>query len=130
MNRPYAIVQIHKIMNAENIFLGSVNLGFAIVITAICIPLVKCKIRMNPWYGVRIPKSFESEENWYKINAYGGKRMIVWALLPAVVGIAAFFLPLDSDASGTLLLTLLLAIAPLVAILPPIIEIVIFSRKM
>ncbi len=74
-------------MNACNITLGSVNLGFAVLITAICIPLVKRKIRMNPWYGVRIPKSFESEENWYNINAYGGKRMILWALLPALVGI-------------------------------------------
>jgi uncharacterized membrane protein HdeD (DUF308 family) len=55
---------------------------------------------------------------------------MLWALLPAVVGVIAFFLPLDSDASGTLLLTLLLAIAPLVAIVPPIIEIVTFSRKM
>jgi hypothetical protein len=109
-------------MNADNIALGSVNLGFAILITVISIPLVKRKISMNPWYGVRIPKSFESEENWYKINAYGGKRLILW--------IAAFFLPLDSDAGGTVLLTLLLAFAPLIAIVPPIIEIVIFSRKM
>jgi hypothetical protein len=117
-------------MNADNIVLGIVNLGFAILITAISIPLVKRKIKMNPWYGVRIPKSFESEENWYKINAYGGKRLILWATLPAVIGIAAFFLPLDSDAGGTVLLTLLLAFAPLIAIVPPIIEIVIFSRKM
>jgi hypothetical protein len=117
-------------MNIDNITLGSVNLGFAILIIAISIPLVKRKIKMNPWYGVRIPKSFESEENWYKINAYGGKRMIVWALLPAVVGIVAFFLPLDSDAGGTPLLAVLLAFVPLIAIIPAIIEIVIFSRKM
>ena len=85
---------------------------------------------MNPWYGVRIPKAFESEENWYKINAYGGKRMIVWVTLPAVVGIVTFFLPLDAGASGTQLLTLLLAFVPLIAIVPAIIEILILSRKM
>jgi hypothetical protein len=117
-------------MNADNITLGIVNLVFAIIITAISIPLVKRKIKMNPWYGVRIPKSFESEENWYKINAYGGKRMIVWAALPAVAGIVAFFLPLDSDASGMQVLTALLAFVPLIAIVPPVIEIVTFSRKM
>ena len=31
-------------------------------------PLVWRKIPMNHLYGVRIPKSFESEKLWYQIN--------------------------------------------------------------
>jgi hypothetical protein len=117
-------------MNSENIYLGSMLVGLAVLFIALSIPLMKRKVKMNPWYGVRIPKSFESEENWYRINAYGGKRLIVWSSLPALVGIVAFFLPLDSDAGGTPLMAVLLAFVPLIAIIPAIIEIVIFSRKM
>ena len=29
---------------------------------------------MNHLYGIRIKKSFESEDSWYKINEYGGKQ--------------------------------------------------------
>ena len=117
-------------MNTENIRLGSTILGLAILFIAISIPLVKRKIKMNAWYGVRIPKSFESEENWYKINAYGGKRLIVWSSLLVLIGIATFFIPLDESNSASSALSILLAFSPLIVVVPAIIEILSFSKKM
>ena len=117
-------------MNSENIYLGSTILAVSILFIAISIPLVKRKVKMNGWYGVRIPKAFESEENWYKINAYGGKRLMIWASALALIGIAAFFIPLGEGNTTGSALTILLAFSPLVTVVPAIIEIVAYSRKM
>ena len=117
-------------MNSENVVLGSMLVGLAVLFIAISIPLVKRKVRMNPWYGVRIPKAFESEKNWYEINAYGGKRLIVWSSLLALIGIAAFFIPLGEENSGTSALSILLAFSPLIVVIPAVIEIISFSKKM
>ena len=117
-------------MNSENIYLGSTLLAVAILFIALSIPLVKRKVKMNPWYGVRIPKAFESEENWYKINAYGGKRLMIWSSALALIGIAAFFIPMEEGNSGASALTILLAFSPLIVVIPAIIEIVAYTRKM
>ena len=117
-------------MNTENIRLGSTLTAVSILFIALSIPLVKRKVKMNPWYGVRIPKAFESEESWYKINAYGGKRLIFWSLLLLLIGIAAFFIPLDESNSASSALSILLAFSPLIVVVPAIIEILSFSKKM
>jgi hypothetical protein len=63
-------------MDNGSVALGLSNVFVGALIIAVCIPLLKNKIRMNRWYGMRFRKSFESDENWYKINRYGAKRMI------------------------------------------------------
>jgi hypothetical protein len=44
---------------------------------------------MNRAYGVRIPKALESAHNWYAINAYGGRLLLVYGLLVAAFGVLA-----------------------------------------
>jgi hypothetical protein len=39
-------------------------LGFILI--GVSIPLLLGKIKMNYFYGFRIRKAFESEENWYE----------------------------------------------------------------
>lgn len=41
---------------------------------------------MNRSYGVRIPNAFESERNWYAINGYGGKWLLIYGLLLSLYG--------------------------------------------
>ncbi len=45
------------------------------------IPLLIWNIPRNPLYGVRIPKSYASDENWKLINTYGAKVLIFWGFL-------------------------------------------------
>lgn len=59
--------------------------GIAIVLLSK--PLVAHKIGPNRWYGFRFRESFSSEENWYRINEYGARRMIPWALFLAIIGL-------------------------------------------
>ena len=66
-----------------------VHVGLGALIALIAIPLVLRKVPMNHAYGVRIPKAFVSDENWYEINAYGGKLLLgfgLFLLVFAVVG--------------------------------------------
>ena len=76
----------------DNISIGLVTIVVFIVHTILCIPLAKRKIRVNRWYGIRMQKSLESEENWYKINEYGGKIFIPWSILSILTGIISVFL--------------------------------------
>ncbi len=64
-----------------NAVLGLVNIAGACLMVGISLPLVKRKIKMNGLYGIRIAKAFESEDNWYSINEYGGRQLIIWVYL-------------------------------------------------
>lgn len=112
-------------MDSGSVTLGLSNIFVGILIIAVCIPLLKNKIRMNRWYGMRFRKSFESNENWYKINRYGANRMILWSLIIIVIGILTFFLPVDSRRS----LRLAIACVPLILIIPAI-ESWLFVKKL
>ncbi len=36
------------------------------------IPLIQRRIKPNPWYGFRVPKTLRDERIWYQANAYSG----------------------------------------------------------
>ncbi len=57
----------------------------ALLVIGLSVPLVKRKIKMNPWYGIRIPESFKSPERWFEINQYGGRLMLWWGIAIGVV---------------------------------------------
>jgi len=113
-------------MNATNLILGFVNICAGLLIIALSIPLLKGKIKMNSLYGVRFAKSFASESHWYKINRYGAKQMILWAVLIVLVGIAAFFLPLQENSP----LTLVIAFAPVILVLIPSVQSYRYAKRL
>lgn len=75
-----------------NILMGVIHIFTGFLIIAFCIPLVMGKVSMNRLYGIRFKKSYESDELWYKINAYGGRQMILWCIPIIMAGIACFFI--------------------------------------
>ena len=77
--------------------------GCAIVFIAVAVPLVLKRAKMNGWYGVRFEKAFASEDNWYKINAYGGRRLIFWSCVLALIGLITFFVPIEFEEGCALL---------------------------
>jgi hypothetical protein len=97
-----------------HIVLGISNLSCGILFAILSIPLVKGWVRMNRFYGIRFKKSFESDENWYKINKYGGKRMIVWSMVLMALGLTALLSPFDENQA----VVILLAFAPSIMIVP------------
>jgi hypothetical protein len=66
-----------------------VHCGIGLLTAAFAIPLVLRKVPRNRYYGIRLPKAFESDRYWYEINAYGGKIFLVYGLLLTVFGITS-----------------------------------------
>lgn len=105
--------------------LGAVDSLMGLLFIALAIPLIGRRVRMNAWYGVRIPKAFRSEENWYAINEFGGKVLAVSGLLIALVGVATLVLEPASPAA-----ILILALAPAPILLLALVPIYRFARKL
>lgn len=63
-----------------------------IIILGLSLPLAHRKVPMNSFYGVRIPASFQSEQRWYDINAYGGRLFAKWSVLIILCGLVGFTL--------------------------------------
>jgi len=85
-----------KVME-PNIVFGIMNIAAALLMICVSLPLVYRKIKMNSLYGIRIQKSFESEDSWYRINEYGGKQLIIWSTPMILAGIVCFFVPTDDS---------------------------------
>lgn len=80
MNPPIFIALLYT-------FIGGAVLG-------VSIPLVRGRVRMNNYYGVRFPAAFESDEAWYRINRHGGKCFATYgAILLAAAPFALALIP-------------------------------------
>lgn len=99
----------HYILAITHIFVGT-------LIIAMSIPLVRKKVSMNDWNGIRFQKSYSSSENWYKINCYGGKQLILWSVFLIVFGVATWFMPLQ----GNNVLTIVNSCAPVIFLMIPV----------
>jgi uncharacterized membrane protein len=69
-----------------------VHLFVAGLVIAGALPLIRKKVKMNRWYGVRIPESYVSEERWMEINYYGGRLLFLWGLAIAAMAVGGAFL--------------------------------------
>jgi uncharacterized membrane protein len=97
--------------------------GFVVV--GISIPLILRRIPMNGFYGVRLPKSFVSDANWYAINAYGGRILAVAGAIISVVGLIIRFRPPTLDAA-----IVVAALSPAIVLVLAIIPVLMFARHL
>ncbi len=112
-----------------NIVFGLMNIITALLFIGMSLPLVNHKIKMNHFYGVRIKKSFESDDNWYRIKSYGGKQLIIWSILMILSGFACFIIPI-SDTNRNLL-SFVLGIVPMtLCVAIAVIRILFYARNL
>lgn len=62
-------------MSATAAAIGAIVIASLLMLLSI--PLVMRSIPMNPDYGFRWKEAFESDRNWYEINAHGGWCMLI-----------------------------------------------------
>lgn len=113
-------------MEPVNIILCISNLIIGLLLVLLSIPLKRGSVKMNVLYGVRFKKSFESEENWYKINKYGAERFMLWSLPIFAIGFVVLFIPFNEN----LALILLVAHVPVIVLLIAVVETYQFARKL
>lgn len=102
-------------MNAQQnaIMIGIAHLFCALLLAALSLPLIQGQIEPNRFYGIRFSKSYSSREAWYAINRYGGKCMVGWSVVIALLAIVNMVLQ-PAPGSGLFWLFLL---SPLVVVL-------------
>lgn len=110
-----------------NIIFAFLNIVSALIVMGISYPLVKRKVKMNYFLGIRLKESLESEKNWYTINEYGGRQMMVWSVPIITAGIACLFLPVQGR--GAILLLILGTLPMIICMSSAIIKTIKFARR-
>jgi hypothetical protein len=105
--------------------LGIVWLFTGVVLSALAIPLITGRVAMNHWYGVRVKRSFESNELWYKINRHGGIRLLAGGGIISFLGSVALFLDLGNNPA----LLVLFALIPLAVVIAAAADCVWYARR-
>lgn len=65
--------------------------------SALSIPLIRKKVKMNAWYGIRTGETLRDEEIWYKVNSIMGKYLLVFGLIISALSVYFVFFPLNEE---------------------------------
>ena len=57
------------------------NVGVALLMIALSLPLIYEKVPPNGWYGFRTSKTVSSDSMWYRANKLGGRYFVAAALV-------------------------------------------------
>lgn len=100
--------------------------GIGILTALLSIPLILRIVPMNTVYGIRIRKAFTSPYNWYAINAYGGKLLLIFGLFL----ISFSWLSQDYAPPPTSVWAPVYLLIPLLALVPILAMISTFARRL
>ncbi len=104
-------------------FIGLSDLLTGLLLVLVAIPLIQRRVAMNRWYGVRIPKAFASEANWYAVNEVGGRWIAVAGVVLASAARFVLLWPPTSDAG-----ILVAALVPLPVVLLTLVPVLRFAK--
>jgi len=90
-----------------------------------CLPLAAGRIPPNRWYGVRLPASYTSKENWYRINRFGGYVFLFWGLVLALIGLIPLFYDWPRDQTQAILFLII----PMPTVMIPLLIVIIYAQK-
>jgi hypothetical protein len=106
-------------------FVGLSDLLTGLLFVVLALPLILRKVAMNRWYGVRIPKAFVSEANWYAINAVGGRWMAAAGGVLALAGGIVLLWP-----PTTVVGVLIASLAPVPLVLFTLVPVLRFAKRL
>ena len=92
----------------ELIFL--IYLFVGIIFMAISIPLIKRKVKINNWYGIRLPETMKNEKLWYEVNEKSGKHLFVFGLAICLLTLVLYFSKFFSYNVSFLIMTFLILV--------------------
>ena len=63
------------------------------------IPLISRRVKRNPWYGFRTPKTLSSDRIWYAANEHSGRMIFVTGFVTLLASILLVPLGFFSEAA-------------------------------
>ncbi len=103
-----------------------VLLVMGVVLAALSIPLLLRAVPPNRFYGVRTRRAFASEQNWYALNAFGGKCLLGYGVFLIAAG--AFERTLHISRYSVWQVALVLV--PVLAVVPVLVLIGAYGRRL
>ena len=113
-------------MSDEASVLGILHIGIGLLVMGLSIPLLLGRVRMNGWYGVRLPRAFRSEANWYSLNRYGAIQLTWYGAVLIAVGVVVMLFP---PRVGAVWFVVGLA-APGLLVLPMLVMVLRFAKRL
>lgn len=83
-------------MDVVSLTVGLCNMACGIVFALVGMLLAVCRIPKGAWYGFRLSNAMVSDENWERVNRFGGQRLVVWAMPLMLAGVICVFLAFPS----------------------------------
>ena len=68
-----------------------------LIFSALSVPLIRRKVKMNSWYGIRVPQAMQSENVWYELNAIMGRYLFAFGLLTSILSLNFMLHPLEHE---------------------------------
>ena len=102
-------------MREDNLMFFFYLAATGLLFIGLSIPMLKGRIGMNIWYGVRFKAAFASDELWYDVNAYGAKQLIGGGIVLAIDALVVMFVPVGSGGVPLIVVLLLPAIVAVVS---------------
>lgn len=68
-----------------------------LLFSGLAIPLMRRKVKMNSWYGIRVPQAMISEPIWFEVNAIMGRYLFAFGLFTTVLSLQFILHPLEYE---------------------------------
>jgi len=64
-----------------------------LLVAGLSVPMILRRVKPNPWYGFRTPKTLADEEAWYEANAYSGRLLLAVGISWVVAAVGLRYVP-------------------------------------
>lgn len=81
-----------------------------ILFVVMSIPLIKRKIKINHWYGIRLPQTMTDENIWYEVNEIMGKYLLIFGIIVVILSLVLFLMPMVSELTAVIIISIFLLI--------------------
>ncbi len=68
-----------------------------IFLSGLAIPLIRKKVKIDSWYGIKVPDATINEKIWYKVNAIMGRYLFVFGIVISVISLNFTINPLNYE---------------------------------
>ncbi|MBK8945753.1 MAG: SdpI family protein [Ignavibacteriae bacterium] len=86
--------------------------GFVgIIMIALSIPLILQKVKINHWYGIRLPETMKDEKIWFETNKFGGKYLFNIGASIVVISIVLYFQKIIPDIYAFIFITIFIYVS-------------------
>ena len=87
------------------------------ILTVLAIPLMRRKVKMNDWYGIRLPQTMDNENVWYEVNAKVGKFIFFFGLFICILTLLFYFYPPADEVMTVFILLAVLIVGTILIII-------------